>query len=132
VPTRAKNSLITSAMKCGPLSERRLKRCAETTEVFQEALSCQKCRSMFCMIKLNPSCKRICIYNYKDIPPVWKRSYEVYVKAFRRWVGRRREAMSMNRYLHHAHLMTTRTVIYEPPVVLTLKVPSFVCVFETL
>jgi hypothetical protein len=38
--------------------------------------------------------------------------------------------MIMNRYFQHAHLLTTRTVIYKPPDVLTLKLPSFVCVFE--
>jgi hypothetical protein len=68
-----------------------------------DVLSCRKCRSIFCMIKLNPPCKRI--DNYKDIPPVWKRSYEVYVKAFHRCVSRCREAMSMNRYFQHAHLL---------------------------
>jgi hypothetical protein len=35
-------------------------------------------------------------------------------------------------YFQHAHPLITRTVIYELPDVLTLKPPSFVCVFETL
>jgi hypothetical protein len=82
------------------------------------------------MIKLNSSCKRI--DTFTRTYPVGKRSYEVYVEANHRCVGRCRESMSMNRYFQHANLLTTRTTSSLPPDVLTLKLPRFVCVFETL
>ena len=82
------------------------------------------------MKQFNPSCERI--DNYEYIPPVWKRSYEVYVKAFYRCVSRSREAMSMYRYFDHTHLLTTRTVIYGPPDMLTHILPDHLFVNETL
>ena len=40
--------------------------------------------------------------------------------------------MSMKRNFQHAHLLTTRTVIYEPPDLLTQKLPILTSIFETL
>jgi hypothetical protein len=60
-----------------PIIRTELKGCAETTKVFQKALSSRQCRSIYGVIKLNPPCEGI--DDNKDILPVWKRSYEVYV-----------------------------------------------------
>jgi hypothetical protein len=40
--------------------------------------------------------------------------------------------VSVYGYFEHARFLTTGTVIYEPPDMLTLKLPSLVGVFESL